>query len=189
MKGVVLWMLTVGLGATATGCGGSDDDRTSADPWLSGGGLSGVSAAPESDSDDDDGETNDGESTADDGAVSDGNATSGPPATSGMPEPTTTTAPDETSGDPVLDGCLNVAADACEECGCNQCLDPLLACEMDVGCVAMRDCAQQSGCTDTISCFEACEGVINEHGGAFGASAELALALADCMDAACPVCG
>ena len=78
-----------------------------------------------------------------------------------------------------------VAADACEICGCNSCLDTLEACELDAGCVAMRECAQASGCTDTVSCYEACQSVIDQYGAALGESAGLAAALSECMDNNC----
>lgn len=91
------------------------------------------------------------------------------------------------SGDPILDGCLDLAVDACEQCGCNLCLDPLYACQQDPGCVAMRDCAKQAGCAGA-DCLEPCGAVIDMYGGAFGDSANRALALSDCLEGACPVC-
>jgi hypothetical protein len=91
------------------------------------------------------------------------------------------------TGDPVLDACLEIAATECETCACNLCLDPLYACQQDVGCVAMRDCAQMTGCVGT-GCLEPCGDVINMYGGPFGDSGALALALSDCLDASCPAC-
>jgi hypothetical protein len=91
------------------------------------------------------------------------------------------------SGDPVLDACLDVAMTECETCACNLCLDPLYACQQDVGCVAMRDCAEQAGCAGA-ECAEPCGAVIEMYGGYFGDSATLALALSECLEPACPVC-
>jgi hypothetical protein len=97
-------------------------------------------------------------------------------------------APAETgSGDPVLDACLEIATNDCESCACNSCLDPLYACQQDAGCVAMRDCAEQSGCVGA-DCLEPCGAVIDMYGGPFGSSGALALALSDCLSASCPVC-
>ncbi len=91
------------------------------------------------------------------------------------------------SGDPVLDACLEIAATECETCACNLCLDPLYACQQDVGCVAMRDCAQQTGCVGA-DCLEPCGAVIDMYGGPFGSSGALALELSDCLSATCPAC-
>lgn len=92
------------------------------------------------------------------------------------------------TGDPVLDACLAMATNPCEQCACNMCLDPLYACQQDAGCVAMRDCAEMSGCQGAEACYSACMGVIDQYGGPFGDSAALALALSDCLEPACPVC-
>ncbi|HWB82459.1 MAG TPA: hypothetical protein VG755_46170 [Nannocystaceae bacterium] len=91
------------------------------------------------------------------------------------------------TGDPVLDACLEIAVTECETCGCNLCLDPLYACQQDAGCVAMRDCAQMTGCVGT-GCLEPCGAVIEMYGGPFGASGALALALSDCLEGSCPAC-
>lgn len=109
------------------------------------------------------------------------------PASTTSP-PGETSGPGQTAGDPVLDACLEVAANECETCGCTQCLDMLHACELDAGCVQIRECAQQSGCTDATSCYEACEDVINANGGVLGDPAALAAELAECMETSCPVC-
>jgi hypothetical protein len=94
---------------------------------------------------------------------------------------------DTGSGDPVIDACLDIAANACEMCGCNLCLTPLYACQQDVGCVAMRECALQTGCVGA-DCLDPCGAVIDMHGGPFGSSGALALELSDCLSASCPVC-
>jgi hypothetical protein len=80
-----------------------------------------------------------------------------------------------------------MAMDACEDCACNNCLPELMACQQDPGCVAIRMCAQEAGCTG-IGCLEPCGDVINANGGAFGPSAGLASDLSDCYEAACGNC-
>jgi hypothetical protein len=149
-------------------------------------GLPADTDAGDDEATDGDDETDGKSDDADDGDPdNDGGDSPGSGGTGSAPMETTGA---EGSGDSVLEACLDIAANECEACGCNSCLDPLYACEEDAGCVAMRSCAQQSGCTDTISCYEACQSVIDQHGGAFGPSAALAGALSECMEASCAVC-
>jgi hypothetical protein len=151
------------------------------------------SSAPMVDDDDESSSGEDDESSSDDG--DDGTPADGgsSPSTSATGAPTDDGATDPTgvgdtgSGDPVLDACLDIAVTECETCACNLCLDPLYACQQDVGCVAMRDCAEQTGCAGA-DCFEPCEEVIYMHGGPFGSSGALAIALSDCLTASCPSC-
>lgn len=139
-------------------------------------------ASAESSSSDGGGEASTG--AADDGATA--SASQGTSDTS--PANTTSAGGGETgSGDPVLDACLDIAVDACQQCACNLCLDPLYACQQDPGCVAMRDCAEQNGCQGA-DCLEPCGAVVDMYGGPFGASGALALELSDCLVASCPTC-
>jgi hypothetical protein len=97
-----------------------------------------------------------------------------------------------TSGGPsddtgALDTCLEMAVDACEQCACNNCLAELTACQEDPGCVEIRTCAQQAGCTG-VGCLGPCGDVINANGGPLGQSAGLASALSDCYEGACANC-
>jgi hypothetical protein len=130
------------------------------------------------------GDSDDGASAdVDDGA--DTNAADSAPATDdGTP---TEDSGDTGTGDPVLDACLGMATSECETCACNLCLDPLYACQQDVGCVAMRDCAEAAGCAGA-ECAEPCGAIIEMYGGYFGESATLALALSDCLEPMCPIC-
>lgn len=135
------------------------------------------------------------------GSDSSGGSDSGEASGGGEPDPdggsspantATTTVPGDDSGeggsgDPVLDACLDLAVDDCQVCACNQCLDPLYACQQDPGCVAMRDCAEQTGCAG-VDCLEPCGAVIDMYGGPFGASGALALALSDCLSVQCAIC-
>jgi hypothetical protein len=144
-------------------------------------------------SSDDDGSSDDGDdSSSDDGSMPAEGGSSPSTSVTGAPtddgDATDPTGVGDTgSGDPVLDGCLEIAANECETCACNLCLDPLYACQQDVGCVAMRDCAEQTGCAG-VDCLEPCGAVIDMHGGPFGNSGALALALSDCLSASCPSC-
>ncbi len=100
----------------------------------------------------------------------------------------TTNEPVSTSGTGgVLEACLDMAMHACEICGCNACLDPLYACQLDVGCVALRNCAIETGCVGA-ECVRACADVIEMYGGAFSESSTLAVELGMCIEAGCPVC-
>lgn len=134
------------------------------------------------------------ESSSSDGAGSssssdDGASASASQGTSDSATTNTTTAGggESGSGDPVLDACLDLAVDECQQCACNLCLDPLYACQQDPGCVAMRDCAEQAGCQGA-DCLEPCGAVVDMYGGPFGASGALALALSDCLVGSCASC-
>lgn len=140
----------------------------------------GDSSSSEGGSDDDDDSSPASGPVDDDGSAS---AT----MTSATTSPADATTGDPGTGDPVLDACLEIAQNECESCGCELCLDPLYACQQDPGCVAMRDCAEQSGCAG-VDCLEPCGPVIDMYGGPFGSSGELALALSDCLTASCPSC-
>jgi hypothetical protein len=104
------------------------------------------------------------------------------------PETGEETGPQETgeSGG-ALEMCLDMAADGCEECACENCLDEVTACQMDPGCVEIRMCAQENDCTG-IACLGPCGDVINANGGPLGESAGLASALSDCYEGACADC-
>ncbi len=75
--------------------------------------------------------------------------------------------------------------DACGECGCNNCLPELQACEDDEGCVAIRECARENMCTG-LDCLEFCQEIIDMYGGLVGPSAMQALVVSGCIDAECP---
>jgi hypothetical protein len=76
--------------------------------------------------------------------------------------------------------------DACGTCACNNCLMELQACQMDMGCVAIRECAQQMMCSG-FGCYMpgTCMMVIDANGGPGGPSASLGLTLSMCVDGAC----
>ncbi len=84
--------------------------------------------------------------------------------------------------DGALAVCLDEAVNECEVCACNNCLDELTACGADPGCVEIRVCAQQTGCTG-LDCLNDCGDVIDGAGGPLGASAGLALMVSDCYEA------
>ena len=164
-------------GAPAPGDGdedhdqGQDDDDDDDDPSASGpadGGGDGDDAGD------------------DDGAGDDGAGTGGPSGgDAGDDDPP----PGDGDGgvDPSLMQCLDATTNACEECACNNCLTQVMDCQLDIGCVAIRICAQAHGCTG-IDCLGPCGDVINDHGGPFGESVGLATALSDCYTGACPNC-
>jgi hypothetical protein len=91
-------------------------------------------------------------------------------------------------GDEEYNMCIDMSdGSQCEVCACDNCLQPLTVCQMDPGCIAIRDCARENGCTG-IECLGPCGDVINMHGGALGESTMLASALSDCYTGACPGC-
>lgn len=69
------------------------------------------------------------------------------------------------------------------ECACNNCLDIMQECDVLKGCVAIRNCAFESGCRGALQCYllpnAPCVDVINDFGNASVASA-LSLALGEC---------
>ena len=83
--------------------------------------------------------------------------------------------------------CIETAADECQECGCSNCLPELDACNADPGCIAIRDCSAEAECGG-VDCLGPCGDTIDAHGGVFGASLGLLIALGDCMNAGCPGC-
>ena len=131
------------------------------------------------------GADDDTEPADDDDAATTGPADSGepPPGDSGTPPPSDSGGTE----DPGLMMCLDMAANDCEDCACMNCLSQLQACQADAGCVAIRMCAQQNGCTG-IGCLGPCGSVIDANGGPFGPSAGLASTLSDCYTGACPGC-
>lgn len=170
-------------------CGGPSDR----DPFNATTPVGSIGSGPsdEPDDDDDDGDVDDDTSSDGGATVGDPNADDSNADDDGgadtTPAATTMPSGDTGSGDPVLDGCLDIAVDECQTCACNLCLDPLYACEQDPGCVAMRNCAEQAGC-EGADCLEPCGAVIDMYGGPFGSSGALAIALSDCLSASCPIC-
>ncbi|MBK8235901.1 MAG: hypothetical protein IPK74_10115 [Deltaproteobacteria bacterium] len=159
---------TAPVGTIGSGPVEDDDDATASSSDDDGGGATTTSAG------------DDGASASATQGASDSATTN--PTTAGGGE-----SGESGSGDPVLDACLEIATDACQQCACNLCLDPLYACQQDPGCVAMRDCAEQYGCQGA-DCLEPCGAVVDMYGGPFGASGALALALSDCLVASCASC-
>jgi hypothetical protein len=83
--------------------------------------------------------------------------------------------------DGALDQCLMEAMGAaCSVCACNSCLTELTACQMDPGCVAIRECAQLNGCTGA-GCLGPCMAEINMYPGSVGAASTLST----CVEAGC----
>lgn len=122
-----------------------------------------------------------------------------PSTTSGNPETTApeTTAPETTApvdtgettdpsgGDPV-EQCKMMAdpQTECSDCVCENCLEELQACQADEGCVAIRMCAEETGCTG-FDCLQACGDVIDMYGGIAGESAMIGLQISMCLDQNC----
>jgi len=145
------------------------------------------------------------------GMSASGDTTTGDPATTEPPtsDPSTTTGPDLTTttdvtatttgdtgtgnetGDPVAQ-CMMMLPDpndTCGQCACANCTDELSACQMDEGCTAIRQCAQDNMCGG-IDCLGPCGGVINDYGGIGGASGMKALTLGSCISDNCAAeCG
>jgi len=99
--------------------------------------------------------------------------------------PETSETTDPSGGDPV-EQCKMMAdpMTACSDCVCENCLEELQACQADEGCVAIRMCAEETGCTG-IDCLGACGDVINMYGGIGGMSAMIGLQISMCLDQNC----
>ncbi len=93
------------------------------------------------------------------------------------------------SGDVTIDDCIaESSGDDCSVCACENCVAQIGTCQGDPGCIAIRECAQQTGCVG-ISCYldGHCTEAVDANGGPLGDSAGLAQLLSDCVeDAACP---
>jgi hypothetical protein len=104
---------------------------------------------------------------------------------------TDTTDPNtDTGGDPV-ESCKMMAdpMTECSDCVCENCLMELQECEADEGCKAIRQCAEETGCSG-FDCLQTCGDVIDMYGGIGGDSAGLGLEISMCLDMNCmDVCG
>lgn len=122
------------------------------------------------------GDATDGSSSDASGEGSDASGSSSDAGTTGEP-------PDPAE----VEMCLEQVeeGDACGECGCNNCLAQLQACNDNEGCVAIRDCARENMCTG-LACLEVCGDTIDMYGGLAGESAMLALVVSDCIEKQCP---
>ncbi len=122
--------------------------------------------------------------------------TTDPDPTTTGPDPTTSTTDDTdaetdtdtasstTTGTPV--DCLDMVepGDLCGECVCMQCEAQYAECQADVGCVAISECVQESGCQG-FDCAGPCGEVINMHGGFMGESVGKAIAFGECIGDSC----
>jgi hypothetical protein len=88
-----------------------------------------------------------------------------------------------------ISSCQSQANSECELCTCDACLTDWEQCQLDSGCAAILDCANATACTG-VSCYLGpCNQVIDQNGGPFGDSANLAQNVGNCRDdAGCP-CG
>ncbi|MEZ4373076.1 MAG: hypothetical protein AB7S68_16010 [Polyangiaceae bacterium] len=82
------------------------------------------------------------------------------------------------------DDCLAVAADDCDVCTCDGCRAEWDACQDDMGCIAIVDCAKAAGCSGA-QCLGPCGQVIQQNGGVQGQPAQLALGLGTCQSTTC----
>lgn len=167
------------LGDASSGDAATDDPTDASESGASENGGATEEGGAEPGENEDDGGEGDDNASGDDG-VPPGGSTGGssdddPPATTG-----------NGGMDPVAE-CVADAVDACEACGCGNCLAPFDACQADAGCVAIRECATQADCAG-IACAGPCGDTINDHGGVFGASLAILTTLGECMDAGCPGC-
>lgn len=95
-----------------------------------------------------------------------------------------------TGGSVAVDQCVNQARGDCEVCACKSCFADIAPCFQDVGCPAILQCANLTGCSG-VNCYSAstCQSVIDQYGGPFGSSVNVALPLFQCLQSAgCP-CG
>lgn len=102
---------------------------------------------------------------------------------------TGTTTTGSTGPDPVAEcKAMTDPPTACSDCGCENCLEEYQACEMDEGCKAIHDCAEETGCSG-LDCLQSCGDVINMYGGLVGMSASLGLEFSGCLESSMCPCG
>jgi hypothetical protein len=83
-------------------------------------------------------------------------------------------------------GACSAAAttDDCAGCVCENCLEPVIDCQLDAGCSVIWQCLKQSRCDlsegASGSCVDACAGVIDTHGGVRGAAFRAAAEIRTC---------
>lgn len=77
-------------------------------------------------------------------------------------------------------------SDECADCRCDKCLDEFTACGEDDACVAIGQCADETGCWG-LACYtpETCMDVFDENGGPVSPSVDLLVAVASCVGAEC----
>jgi hypothetical protein len=95
-----------------------------------------------------------------------------------------------TGGSVAVDQCVNQARSECEQCACKACFDSIAPCFQDVGCPAILQCANLTGCSG-VDCYNVntCQTVIDQYGGITGSSVAVAQPLFQCLrSAGCP-CG
>jgi hypothetical protein len=107
------------------------------------------------------------------------------------PEPEMEPEPDP---EPEMEGgdgeCVDVDVDdLCAVCACDSCLDAVEGCYANEHCVAVVECARQTGC-DGLECIVACGTEIDAAGGLFSEPVMAAKTLGDCRDIQCAdACG
>jgi hypothetical protein len=176
----------LGLIASVAACGGGRDEAvyTGGPAPIGGAPMGDDGAMTEGEDDDDDDEMTTGEDMTTGDVPSDPSGDPPPGSDDGDPPPPGDSGGmDPSGGDNPADGCHAQATNACETCACDNCLSQLMACELDIGCVAIRICAQANNCTG-IDCLGPCGTVIDNHGGPFGDAAGLATAVSDCVEGA-----
>lgn len=82
--------------------------------------------------------------------------------------------------------CVEQAETQCEECLCTDCFEAYGDCIADFGCPEIIGCLDETGCSGA-DCVVACQDVIEEFGGLYGASVAYTIALINCaINASCP---
>jgi hypothetical protein len=95
-----------------------------------------------------------------------------------------------TGGSVAVDQCVGQARSECEVCACQSCFENIAPCFQDTGCPAILQCANLTGCSG-VNCYSpsACQTVIDQYGGPFGTSVNVALPLFQCLRSAGCACG
>ena len=76
--------------------------------------------------------------------------------------------------------CGGADPDECDFCTCDSCFDEWDTCNADPGCSAILDCADSTGCSGIDCYLGPCQQVIDDNGGPFGDSANLAQNVGQC---------
>jgi hypothetical protein len=93
-------------------------------------------------------------------------------------------------GSAPIEQCYNQARSDCERCACKSCFDYIAPCYEDVGCPAILQCANLTGCSGA-DCLQpsTCQSVIDRDGGVGSTSVSLALPLFQCLRSSGCACG
>ena len=92
-------------------------------------------------------------------------------------------------GGVIVDACVSLAQNQCDQCLCQVCSDSVVGCFSDPGCAQIFACIEKTGCQG-FGCYTnaTCRQVIKQNGGLTGAAAGEVFALVSCATSSQGVC-